>query len=123
METLLLYLIGAVGCTLVLTASSICAPIRKASCRLLLRFITIGCPLYCAMCSGVWVGLAVGAAYVHRISVQGCFDVLVTIAVFGFSTSACAHTLSWWLRSKGLFTDPEHDGWRYGKDGKYEEVD
>jgi len=123
MESLLLYLIGAVGCTLVLTTSSICAPIRKAGCRFLLRFIHKGCPLYCSMCSGFWVGVLVGVTYAVRANVAGYVDSTVTVALFGFSTSILAHCVTWWLRSKGHYTEPEHDGWRYGRRGKYEELD
>lgn len=123
METLLLHLIGAVGCTVTMTASSLFAPIRKAGCRFLLcHTILRGCPLYCPMCTGFWTGAAVGGLFSYR-NTSGAFDVVVTVIMFGFSTSVLSHCCSWWLRSKGHFTEPEHDGWRYGIDGKYEDLD
>lgn len=120
MEELALHLMGAVGCTVVLTMSSICAPIRRLGCKLLLRILPT-CPLYCGMCTGTWVGLLFG---LHHFATKGAtlHETLALSACFAFSVAVLAHCTTWWLRSKGHYCDPVHDGWQYGPKG-YEEID
>lgn len=108
---------GAIGCTVALTVSHICAPIRRLGCKLLLRFVST-CPLYCAMCLGFWVGLVFSSAHFLDQPSSSPFDYLC----FAFAASVLSHCCVWWLRKMGHYCDPVHDGWQYGKHG-YEEID
>jgi hypothetical protein len=96
-----LELLGATGLTIVLVLSHIAWPIRYWGCRLLQRAgLRLACPLYCSMCSGVWVGAGVGL-----VAGGGWLHVLE----MAFSTSLVAFLASTWLRDHGECTGPEHD--------------
>lgn len=109
------YLLGSVGLTIVIVLSHIARPIRYWGCKLLrLLGLRLPCPLYCSMCTGVWIGTAV--ASLHLVSSHGlvvvtaapirfCIDVLA----MGFGTSVVSYLVTTWLESHGQYTKPEHD--------------
>jgi len=116
------YLIGSVGLTVVIVLSHIARPIRYWGCALL-RWcgLKLPCPLYCSMCTGVWVGATVGA--VHLVSSYGWAVVAVEPVRFvvdalamGFGTSVVSFVVTTWLESHGQFTTPEHDRTHYEHD-------
>lgn len=74
------------------------------------------------MCAGFWVGSLFGILYARTLHL-GYVDVCAAVVSFAFGVSLLSHMATWWLRSKGYFTEPEHDGWRYGPNGTYEELD
>ena len=91
-------LLGAVGLTIVLTTSHITWPVRYWGC-IALRWcgLRLQCPLYCSMCSGVWVGGVMGLLTGHNW------------LLMAFSTSLVAFVFSTWLKAHGECTKPEHD--------------
>lgn len=109
------YLIGAVGLTIVIVLAHITWPIRYWGCTLLRRVgLRLPCPLYCTMCTGVWVGAGVGA--VRLLSAHGAHVALVEpvgfvidVAAMAFATSVVSFVVSTWLRLHGEVTTPEDD--------------
>lgn len=109
MASWILYLIGAVGLTIVLTLSHLTRPVRYYGCKAFrLLPSRLPCPLYCSMCSGVWVGGVVGAAACLLERLGPARAVLGTISM-AFATSVVAFLVSTWLRAHGESTDPKHD--------------
>lgn len=119
MSSWLPYLLGSVGLTIVVVLSHIASPIRYWGCALLRNAgLRLPCPLYCSMCTGVWVGTAAGAA--HLVSSYGWAVVTVEPARFffdsltmGFATSVVSYVVTTWLETHGQFTTPEHDRKHY----------
>lgn len=115
MTSWLPYLLGAVGLTVVITMSHIARPLRYWGCRALRRCgLTLPCPLYCSMCTGVWVGAAIGAY--HLLSAHGPEVVLAAparfmldVAALAFGTSVVSFVVTTWLASQDVYTTPEQD--------------
>jgi len=109
------YLVGSVGLTLVLVLSHIAWPIRYWGCKLMKHLgLELPCPLYCSMCSGVWIGAAVGAFKIvlsHGWEVVACepLGFALDVGTMAFSTSVVAYVTSTWLRTHGEHTEPKHD--------------
>jgi hypothetical protein len=119
------YLIGSVGLTVVLVLSHITWPIRYWGCRLLKACgLRLPCPLYCSMCSGVWIGGAVGA--IKIVLSHGGWQVVqaepaafaLDVLTMAFSTSFVAYLATTWLRAHGEYTEPCHDQEKYDAEGK-----
>lgn len=109
------YLLGAVGLTVVLVLSHIARPVRYWGCRAMRWLgLELPCPLYCSMCTGVWVGSAAGT--VRLLNDHGAQIVYlepigfsVDVLAMGFATSVVSFVVTTWLRSHGEYTEPHHD--------------
>lgn len=99
------YLLAAVGLTIVLTMGRIAAPFRILGSALYQRiFPDSRSPLYCSMCSGMWVGWLVG------ICASTLRDVPWQQAVLlGPACSVVSYTLSVWLKNHGEHLLPEYE--------------
>lgn len=98
---MLLYILGMVGLTLVITIGKITEPIRKA----------FGPPigskdvldehpavlLHCPMCSGTWVGLFFGMIYILRDNIPLALVLASDCIMLAFTTSLVSYIIFSWL--------------------------
>lgn len=90
-----LLLLGALGFTLVVTTSTIAAPVRRLWPAL----------LTCAQCTGFWVGGGVGAVYGVLWPLESYRHLIAVALAFAFATSILAYLPAVWLHEH----NPPHD--------------
>lgn len=115
MQGWLPYLIGSVGLTVIIVLSHIAWPVRYWGCQAMRWLgLELPCPLYCSMCTGVWVGAAVGLTHICSsfgplVLWQEPVRCALDVGAMAFSTSVVSYLATTWLRGYGEATTPEHD--------------
>lgn len=101
---MILYFLGVVGLTLVITISKIAGPIRKSFSPPIgskgLSEDNDSHPavlLHCPMCCGTWVGMFFGMIYVLRDYLPTAVILTSDCIMFAFATSIISYVVFSWL--------------------------
>ncbi len=104
-----LYLVGGVGLTIILTMAHICEFIRKGlPAPIGFRGLKEGgrCLLGCPLCTGTWVGWAIGAYAFWRGVIPTRVENLPDVLLFGFAVAVASYFAGVWFHHNDVPLPP-----------------